>query len=173
MSLSRLFLWIYQLPPIRLVWILLVFTLAFLRLYHLLRDRPWRRPALIVLLLLWAGVTLWATVLNRSLGTEASLQLLPFHSYLAYLDTGNRELLRSAVMNVALFYPAGLLFAAVMPRAWRIGRRLAVAAAVFCLFSLLIEWTQYCFMLGQTEVDDVIHNTLGAFLGCLAFCQNT
>ena len=170
MSLSRLFWWIYQLSFGRLIWTLLVYTLAFLRLYHLLRDWPWRRPALIVLLLLWAGVTLWATVLNRSPGTEASLQLLPFHSY---LDTGNRELLRSAVMNVALFYPAGLLFAAVMPKAWRIGRRLAVAAAVFCLFSLLIEWTQYCFMLGQTEVDDVIHNTLGAFLGCLAFCQNT
>lgn len=36
-------------------------------------------------------------------------------------------------------------------------------------FSFCIEALQYIFHLGYAEVDDVIHNTLGAVIGILVF----
>lgn len=67
-------------------------------------------------------------------------------------------------MNVVLFYPAGLLLAAVLPKRWRF----PVTAVVFVLFSLSIEIAQHSLFLGRGEIDDVLHNTLGAMLGCTA-----
>ena len=173
MSLSRLFWWIYQLPPADLIRILLVCTIIFLWLHRQLRDCPWWRGCIIALLMIWAGVAFWTTILNRSRGAMVEFQMTPFHSYREWLETGNREILRSSFMNVALFYPAGLLFAMVMPRRWSIGRRVVAATAVFVLFSLLIELIQYWYFLGRAESDDVIHNALGAILGCLNFRWST
>ena len=39
---------------------------------------------------------------------------------------------------------------------------------VFGLFSLAVELSQYRFGLGISEIDDVLHNTLGAALGFAA-----
>ncbi len=168
MSLSRFFWWIYQLPIADLIRILLVCTIVFLWLHRQFDERPWWRAGLLALLTVWVAAFLWVTILNRSGGTVGNLFLSPFHSYREFLDTGNGEILRSSFMNVALFYPAGLLWAAVMPKGWSITRRTVVAAAVFCLFSLSIELVQYRYLLGRAEIDDVIHNTLGAGFGCLA-----
>lgn len=168
MRLSRLFWWVYQLPIAGLILMLLAGTLVFLQLHRQLQHRPWWRPGLIALLAVWAAAALWVTILNRSGGTEGILFLTPFHSYREFLATGNREILRSSFMNVALFYPAGLLFAAVIPKRRSIGKRIVIAAAVFAMFSLSIELAQYWFWLGRAEIDDVIHNALGITLGCLA-----
>ena len=91
-------------------------------------------------------------------------QAIPFHSYREMVATGNREILRSSFMNVVLFYPGGLFLAAILPKRWRI----PVTAVVFCLFSLSIEIMQHSLFLGRGEIDDVLHNTLGAVCGCLA-----
>jgi glycopeptide antibiotics resistance protein len=69
-------------------------------------------------------------------------------------------------MNVLLFYPGGVL-AGSLWRRWRV----LPMAAVFLLLSVAIELCQYAFAIGTTETDDVIHNTLGAFLGLLATRQ--
>ena len=37
------------------------------------------------------------------------------------------------------------------------------------LFSACVEFCQYKFALGYAEVDDVIHNTLGAAIGVFAY----
>jgi glycopeptide antibiotics resistance protein len=39
---------------------------------------------------------------------------------------------------------------------------------VLAALSAGIEFLQYHFCLGRCEIDDVIHNTAGALLGCLA-----
>lgn len=160
MSLSKLFWWVYRLSPVELVWILLVCTLVFFWLLRRLRGRSF--PA--AMLMLWLGAALWATILNRSGETMGSFQAIPFHSYREMMDTGNREILRSSFMNVALFYPGGLLLAAILPKRWR----LAVTVVAFAALSMSIEITQHALFLGRGEIDDVLHNTLGAVCGCLA-----
>lgn len=163
MSISRLFWWIYQLSFGGLIFLLLLGTLFF---FLLLRKRESLQRLIPVLLLIWTAAVLWATLLNRSSGTLGDFQWLPLHSYREMLQTGNREILRSNMMNLALFYPGGLLLAAILPE----DRRFSTTVAVFLLFSVSIELTQQTLYLGRGEMDDVIHNTLGAWLGCLALC---
>lgn len=68
-------------------------------------------------------------------------------------------------MNAALFYPAGLLLAELLPETWHSGRRFAVSLGALAGLSLLIELAQYRFGLGLAQTDDVLHNGLGAALG--------
>ena len=119
-------------------------------------------------LVLWIMVALYTTIFSRSSGIESAWAAVPFHSYREVLSGGNPELLRSNLMNVVLFAPAGLLAGALLPDRWPMKRRLLWVGGIFCLFSLGIEMTQYRLAMGQAEIDDVIHNTLGAVIGCLA-----
>lgn len=63
-------------------------------------------------------------------------------------------------MNVVVFIPAGLLLGVVFNRInwWK-------ALLVGCSISILIETLQFCFLKGFSEVDDVIHNTVGFWAG--------
>lgn len=74
-------------------------------------------------------------------------------------------------MNIAFFYPFGFLlcgldFKFISERKWTI--------AIFAfIFSFSVEILQLIFRLGYAEIDDVIHNTLGAIIGIIAFpCLN-
>ena len=91
------------------------------------------------MLLLWTAAVLWTTLLNRIPGKVGDFQTIPLHSYREMKQTGNREILRSSFMNAALFYPAGLLLTAALPRRKKIPVTLVVMAA----FSLAIEVLQH------------------------------
>ena len=164
---SKFYIKIYALPWPDL------FGLCFcaLVLYWALRKccgtRWFWKPFLGAILLAWAAVVLYTTVLSRTGGIESVWAAVPFHSYREVLSGGNPELLRSNLMNVVLFAPAGVLTGALLPDGWPMKRRLLWVGGVFCLFSLGIEMTQYRLAMGQAEIDDVIHNTLGAMAGCL------
>lgn len=160
---ERLFWWIYQLSPAMLLSLFGICTVVFFLLLGRLEKHL--RGFLAAMLLLWTAAVLWTTLLNRSPGKVGDFQTIPLHSYREMELTGNREILRSSCMNAALFYPAGLLMAAALPRRQRIPVTLVVMAA----FSLTIEVLQHRLSLGRGEIDDVIHNTLGAGLGCMAF----
>lgn len=136
------------------------------RRFHL---RRWWGAGTAALLVLWAGMVLLTTVLIRNNSGSSVFSLLPLHSYREVLAGGNPEILRSNFMNVVLFFPAGLMIGSLLSERMPYGRRL-LAAAVLCFhFSLGIELTQYFCALGRGEVDDILHNTLGALLGCLSF----
>lgn len=138
---------------------------------HWLRRRYGRRlvPLWCAMLVCWFGVVLWATVLGRDGGGECRVCLYPLHSYREVLAGGNIEILRSSFMNMALFVPGGLAGVLLLPRRWRrIWVVLAVVLAA-AAFSAAIEWCQYDFRLGSAEIDDVLHNTAGAAMGCIPF----
>lgn len=160
MSISRLFLWIYRLSSGGLLFLLFLGTL----LLFLLRKHERLRQLFPLLLPIWAAAVLWVTLLNRSSETLGDFQWLPLYSYREMFLTGNREILRSNMMNVALFYPGGLLLAAVLPKR----RRTPIVVTTLLLFSIPIELIQQALFLGRGEIDDVLHNTLGAWLGCIA-----
>lgn len=165
MNLSEIFIWVYRLSAAEICLILSVGTMALLGAHQRMKDRSWWRMGLAAALIVWFAVSLWGTILGRGGNVFTPPQLIPFHSLREVFSGGNRELLRSNFMNMVLFYPAGVLAALALPEKWTSRRRLLVLCAVFALYSLSIELVQYRFCLGQAEIDDIIHNTLGAVLG--------
>lgn len=91
--------------------------------------------------------------------------LIPFVSYYAAFQTGNRELYRTNFMNTVRFNPAGLLGCEVLPKRWKYCWREALIAVLFSLVNVGIEYVQYHFSMGLVEADDVIHSTFGTLLG--------
>ena len=69
------------------------------------------------------------------------------------------------LMNVFLFVPLGLSLPFVLGRGW-LPRFTTIVVAL--AISAGIEYLQYRYALGRCEVDDVIMNTLGASVGCMA-----
>lgn len=166
--LQSVFLWFYCLPIRQAVLLLILISAVYLVLRPQLVQKYFWYPALIVVFLFWLGVIAFATIMDRTPSGEfIAPQLLPLHSYRTVLAGGNIELLRSNFMNVALFYPAGLLACELLPKKWSRAKRIILVTALFVLLSVGIEACQYCFALGQVEADDVLHNGLGAFLGAI------
>lgn len=93
------------------------------------------------------------TIAYRETGDSAG-QLIPFQSYLRFFS--NAETRQNILNNIWLFVPLG----AILYRADRRYRWL------WCLaFSVGIEILQYFTGIGFGEVDDVISNTLGGWIG--------
>ena len=111
---------------------------------------------------------LYSTVLSRSAGEGGQVLLQPLHSYREILRGGSRELLRSNFMNALLFFPAGLLGVSALPAKWPGWCRVLAVFALLMGLSVGVEAIQYACRLGNVEADDVLHNALGAALGCLA-----
>ena len=121
-----------------------------------------------LLFLAWLTVIAVATLTDRTPGIiPAEPELIPFHSYRAVMAGENKEIFRSNFMNVILFYPAGLFACELLPKSWSLAKRVILVVVLFALVSAGIEFCQYHFALGQAEVDDVIHNALGALIGAL------
>ena len=123
--------------------------------------RRWRWGNL-VLVLLMAAAILYATLFSRAEGSTG-LILTPFAALAAARQ--QPELYREMLMNVFLFFPLGLTLSNALPRRWHRWLRIILTTLVGCAFSMGIEYAQYRYALGMAEVDDVICNTLGAFIG--------
>ena len=103
----------------------------------------------------------YLTLLNRE-GGSREFSLLPLHSFV--LARQQPELYRSMLMNVFLFVPLGLF----LPFVFRSKNILKSVITAF-LVSAFVEIMQYIFGLGLAEVDDLLTNTLGAFIGSMSF----
>ena len=125
------------------------------------RSRRWR-TANALLCVLTVAVILYATVLNRTPG-DYKLVLTPFAALVAARQ--QPELYREMLMNVFLFFPLGLTLSNALPQKWHRWLRITLTTLIGCILSAGIEYAQYRYALGTAEVDDVICNTLGAFIG--------
>lgn len=105
---------------------------------------------------------LYATILTRTPGVPAVI-LTPFAALAA--ARVQPELYRAMLMNVFLFFPLGLTLSNALPQKWHRWGRIALTTFVGCALSAGIEYAQYRCALGLAETDDVICNTLGAFIG--------
>lgn len=162
--LERILHWVYCLPLWKAVMIALFVTGVFFWCHRSWKEKLWWKVTVSGLILCWAVVAVYTVMVRDSGGQE--LSLIPFHTYITVFSGGQRELIRSAFMNVLLFYPGGLLTASLLPRKKRVW-----ILVTFCLLSIAVEAGQYVLRLGVTETDDVLHNTLGALLGLLALRQ--
>lgn len=109
-----------------------------------------------------AATILYATILTRTPGVPEAV-LAPFASLTAARQ--QPELYRAMLMNVFLFFPLGLTLSNALPQKWHRWGRIILTTFVGCALSAGIEYAQYRCALGLAETDDVICNTLGAFIG--------
>ena len=94
---------------------------------------------------------------------ERHIELIPFWNYLdIWNQVGYPADLIEVLLNIALFVPIGLLLGGIGFKTKK------VLLSGICL-SGIIEVSQFAFCKGLCETDDLIHNTLGAFLGYLGF----
>lgn len=153
----------------------LVFALRFCTGKRRSRGERLGRAAAFSALLTYAFLLLVMLVLARRTRQSPSVILDPFYSYRKILahTAGSFEWLCLDLFNCLLYLPLGLFFAAWTGARRSGGRRHAGrflpgrAAALGFLCSLLVETLQLVLRRGVFELDDLLHNTLGAALGAL------
>lgn len=160
----ELFVYIYCQPIPRLCLFIFLFILLWGYLaYREGNSLRWRFANAVVFLGIVA-VVFYMTVYTRGESAEQAV-FTPFRSFQdAKIQP---ELYRSMLMNVFLFVPLGISLPFVL--GWR---RCSCMFTVIlaALFSSGIEYLQFRYALGKCEVDDVIMNTLGSLMGCIAYC---
>lgn len=88
------------------------------------------------------------------------LELVPFWTYRAVINHVPGVSVWDIVLNVVLFIPLGFLLKLLYPSATILK---VLLLALSC--SLFIEFNQFFFEKGAAQIDDVIHNTVGAAIG--------
>lgn len=153
--------YIYCRPLIVIVLFMAIAVIVWSVLPSRIAAKYWQRGNAILMLLMFAAI-LYVSLLNRSEGSTG-LVLLPFATFIAARQ--QPELYREMLMNVFLFFPLGLTLSNALPRKWHRWLRIILTTLVGCALSAGIEYAQHRYALGMAEVDDVICNTLGAFIG--------
>lgn len=114
-----------------------------------------------LLLLEYVYLIYASTVLFRPIMRELNYNFKPFWSYME-IANGRTELLWENIMNVIMFVPIGILIGSQSrnkKKGW------LVAFFMGLCLSVGIEIMQYMSQKGFSEVDDVMHNTLGCLIG--------
>ena len=152
---------IYAIPLHMVIFLMLALLIVWAML-SLHQNQRKRSIINAVLCSITALTILYATILTRTPGNYEVI-LTPFATFAAARI--QPEIYREMLMNVFLFFPLGLTLSNALPRRWHRWGRITLTTLVGCALSAGIEYTQYRCALGLAETDDVICNTLGAFLG--------
>lgn len=117
------------------------------------------RYSVALLLIEYIFLIFCSTVIFRATGEISQYDFHPFWSYKA-IQEGREDLLAENIMNVVVFIPVGLLLGIAFKQVtcWK-------ALLIGCSISVTIESLQFFLMRGFSEVDDVMHNTLGCLIG--------
>lgn len=171
MAIGKLLHWLYCLDFVDAVVLLIACSVLFCLAHNRFGQYcSWK--VLVTLLLFIATVGVVHTTLGtRTSGETLQVNLIPLHSYREVMNGGNPEILRSNFMNAVLFYPIGLLGTALLPEKWSGRHRWALSITLCTILSIGIEYVQYAFSLGQCEIDDVIHNVIGAWIGSITMLR--
>lgn len=146
-------------------WTVCILLLSLLLLWPMLCQRVGERRRVLfntALACAAAFIILYATILTRTPGVPEAI-LTPFASLTAARQ--QPELYREMLMNIFLFFPLGLTLSNALPQKWHRWLRIILTTLIGCILSAGIEYAQYRYALGLAETDDVICNTLGAFIG--------
>lgn len=156
--------WLNPRIPVEYVLIsFLVFSVAIVIGMLVMKGSRAKRFVLGALLAEYYFLVLCSTVICRASVMERHVELMPFWNY---SDIWNKvdypADLIEVLLNMALFVPIGFLLGGIglSPK--------KVLLSGVCL-SGIIEVSQFAFCKGLCETDDVIHNSVGAFLGYLGF----
>lgn len=122
----------------------------------------------ILALIIYVNIILQMTILGRSSGSRIGIDLSIHRSQWSGGTDFSRLIRLYSVLNVLLFVPFGFLvslFTVISGnRAWL---QCVVVSLLSLVSSLLIECVQLVTGRGYFELDDLLCNTLGGFIGCL------
>lgn len=126
------------------------------------RNRPfsWKKAVGVLLLIGWAVVTIFATLMRQEFGYRR----WNFHLFAMWREAWNQFTIQSwlnVMLNIALFVPLGILLPLLLPifRKWH--RTVLTGFGI----SLAIEVMQFATIRGAFDVDDLFTNTLGTAVG--------
>ena len=122
-----------------------------------------KRIIAMVLFYGYVFVVLWITLFSRYSPTGKNMLIHPFWEYAAFFHDMSWNTAHDIVMNMLLFVPYGFLF----PCAYIKYKKYVVLSAV--ILSVLIEVSQLLLQLGWAEIDDIVNNVVGAFIGYKVF----
>ena len=114
----------------------------------------------VLLLIEYIFLLFCSTVIFRPTGETRQYDFHPFWSYKA-IQEGREDLLAENIMNVIVFIPIGMILGSLL----RVKGSWLVALLIGCSISITVEALQFWFMKGFSEVDDVMHNTIGCIAG--------
>ncbi|MDR0519927.1 MAG: VanZ family protein [Clostridiales Family XIII bacterium] len=116
----------------------------------------------IIYLLLLAGVILFKLPFFNDFSDRVRVvNLIPFQG--SYDESGG-IVLREIVENIFIFVPFGV-YVSMLRRGWTFAKRALLAAGL----SLLFEILQFIFVLGVSDITDILSNTLGGLAGIGAY----
>lgn len=105
-----------------------------------------------------------ADFFDASREINRSINLIPFHSIIDYLfgeDVGQRGFSFMNVFgNIILFIPLGIYLPLL-----KCDKRIGINTLWIFFTSLSVEIIQYIFGIGASDIDDIILNTVGGFIG--------
>lgn len=120
--------------------------------------KGWRLVSRLVLVE-YVVLLFFTTVFSRNYSDAPRFNITPFWSYIEIIN-GKRSLIPENIMNVAVFVLVGVLLGLSFSELkWK-----GVIFFAVCV-SLSIEILQFIFHRGFSELDDVLHNTLGCIIG--------
>lgn len=129
------------------------------------QKREGFRTLCTILLTIATAALLVLALLARKDDRTRSLDLIPFSTYYRILTNyACFDVFKQIIDNILIFVPFGFLIpeaAGLEPSK----RSLAIVCLTGAGFSLFIEASQYAFSLGFSEMDDLINNTIGTFIG--------
>jgi glycopeptide antibiotics resistance protein len=136
--------------------------------WRLMTPRAKRETVMICAVFsLYVVFALKLLLFSRQPGSERSFNFIPFASISHFLFSGSAGVRRFAFGNIAgnvlLFIPLGWDLSALTKST--VARTMLIVASV----SVAVEILQGAFALGASDVDDVILNCLGGFIGIQLF----
>lgn len=120
-------------------------------------SKKWQNILVIVSLAVSITLILWLTLFSR-LGSDSRHFYPLFWSYRAIVNGSGKAILEN-IGNIVLFIPVGVATALIFQ--FDIKRSLLIGFGL----SSIIESCQWFFWLGSFEIDDLLHNTIGAGVG--------
>ena len=149
--------------PTSIIYIILSFCVFLLLLIQLRVKSKFRRlsySAIITASSYYVFVII-VTVICRVNFPKPSVNLLPYWDSVSLLVEHPYYVIEEIFINVFLFSPIGLILGCIS--GFKVKHVLLLG---FCL-SLIIELSQYIFLKGVCEANDLVHNTIGCLLGYL------
>lgn len=137
----------------------LIFAFVLVK-YYKKKNLSISRCILLVILFLYLTTIYMSTVMSRRYNPGVEISLKPFKSWLRAF-AGNQHAIKMVIENFIMLMPVGFLLPFIDRR--KKGHIRAISFGF--LFSLFIEISQYLRKSGLFEVDDLINNTLGVFIG--------
>lgn len=151
------------------LFLLFVLTVVFITVYTVLNvvikdSKIFRAIGFIGAIISLLGI-LYFTIFGREVATY-SIELRPFYSFV--MAKTYPEYYRTVFMNILLYVPFGTFLPYLLSRKYK-KSNVAVTVLLSLIISSIIESLQYFCSIGVYETDDIIFNTLGAFLGALGY----